>query len=1105
MAYQYVAWNTNITEDVVETKTFQPAIATGNDVGHTSWDLFPAIHLSKIRNPLTKREVEFIYENNSIVDNNRFSEIKLSADLPSNPETIYHEHDYSREKLLKKIIFPDGFIDFYYEGNRLDSRGGKILKKIEVRNKFGNLIKGIAFEQNYTTSMSGCTDDFYCKKLLLSSISFFDQNNNKLPGYSFNYNNSLLPKRYSLDQDFLGFYNGNSGVAEAYNVPKIYFKANQGKISYLPFPFSDYQLLANGNVSKVPVLLNAIAYSLEKITTPTGGYTMFEYELHSFDFLGSTINSGGLRIKSEAIFDSKNNLQKKLNYNYNKDNGITSGQIVNLPNYVIQTNANDYAVRIYQNYNNKLESNNSSSYVGYSQVKIFEEGNGYKINTYTNVSDFPNIYPSTYSLIDYNGTYPEYYNSFLAKVNNGLGSTIFKDYSSQRGNLISSKIFNNNNLLIKSLFNEYEYKKYTEYPVSQIVCIYKGNSFYSLNPGAYALFNSSVDIQSNLLKKTTSSEYSTSGQIADETTNTYYLDKPFLNEVTKIDSNGNTTRDIYSYPFDTNVSGLANVSALNTLNILKPIKKINYSNNEVTGTSIYSYQNFDGTKILPLDLQRSKGNNSLDVIETYSKYDIKGNLIEYAKKDGTSNVAIYGYNYQFKIAEIIGANYNQVLTALGIQDIDILQTKTNNELEIIFNNLRIALPNSLIYSYTYIPLIGVNSITDPKGISNYFEYDNFNRLSKTKDSEQNIITEQKYNYALTTSSSPILQESLSLEISKSPTLNYIPYTSSPNFTEVINAKVRGGRGNYSYEWTLSPSNTVLGKSADFSLKIPCGTTNIYNVKVTDTNGGSISQNVTVNAASCSEAFFVGAIEGTSSANNQYDFWINAEGGSFKFKYTWWFTKTITTQGGSSTITNHCPKFLTNTSSSSSTGTLYVEIKDLESGYTIQRSRTITIYPQASSPSCFIAGTTITMSDGTLKKIEEVSLGDSILTYNTDKNKIEIGNVEAIVTPLHSKLIELQFENNSNTNTLDHPYYVKNKGWCSYDPKLTLTNYGLKVKKYKIGDIVLQYDNIKKKINEIHIKNLILINREQKTYNLQKVSKNHDFFANGILVHNKNIF
>jgi hypothetical protein len=313
---------------------------------------------------------------------------------------------------------------------------------------------------------------------------------------------------------------------------------------------------------------------------------------------------------------------------------------------------------------------------------------------------------------------------------------------------------------------------------------------------------------------------------------------------------------------------------------------------------------------------------------------------------------------------------------------------------------------------------------------------------------------------------------LVMEIDKKPALDYTPYTSLTTFSQVLNAKVRGGKGNYNYEWTVPPSTTILNKSANYTVKNPCGTTTLYTLKVTDGNNSSIVQNVTVNAASCSEPFFAGVIEGSSGVNNQYDFWIDAEGGSFRYKYTWWFTKSITTQGGSTTTTNHSPKFLLNNGSTSVTGTLYVEVKDIESGYSVQRNRTVTIYPEFIIPSCFVAGTRITMSDGSSKKIENINVGDKILTYNINKNKIEVGSVENIVTPLHSKLIELEFDNNiTNTNTLDHPYYVKNKGWCSFDPKLTLSNYRLKVGKYNRGDIVLQYDDVKKKTTELHIKNL----------------------------------
>ncbi|RTY83030.1 hypothetical protein EKL97_05640 [Flavobacterium sp. LS1P28] len=1068
-------------------------------LGKVNADAFPIIRLSKIRNPISRREVNFIYEENKIVDNNRRTEVQ--PDFVSGTKTIIYEHDLTVEKLIKAIIFPEGKIDFYYDSNRLDVRGGKILKKIEIRNNEGILIKGISFEQSYYSSQSGCNDSFYCTRLRLDGISFFDKNEKNINGYTFNYNSTLLPNRYAVDQDYLGYYNGPSYIAPANYKPKIYLKENQGKFSFLPFPFSGYSLTLNGNGSKVPNLTYAKAASLEKITLPTGGFNVFNFELNSFELFGSEVLSPGLRIFQQSLFDSNNILQKQLNYSFNKDNGLTSGQIANLPNFVSTSRYSDGANWLFQNYNNKLELNSSSSYVGYSQVKITELNNGYKLNKYTNINDFPNsnatqLFTSTLS--------SEEYNSYLYKVNNGLLPSLSKDYSAKRGNLLSQEIFNNNSTLITSVINEYKYTIYGEIPISENYTI-KNRGSYRLNSEQYASFGTSIDIQSNLLSKNTKNEFSPSGQIIETINYNYYSDKPILNESIITNSLGKNIKKIYYYPFDSEVSSLAYIPNLNNLNILKPIKEANYNDATLISSSLNSYQNLGNNVIVLKDLKLSKGENPLEVKEQYNVFDKKANLIEYQRTDGTIYTVLYGYGYENKIAEILGATYQQILMALNISNLETLQNKTDSELIIIFNNLRGLLPNAQITSYTHKPLVGVTSITDIKGQTNYFEFDSLSRFMIARDNTQNINNEQQYNYAKSPSTVPIFQKTFSVDIEKKPTIDYLPYTSSSVFNQSLNAIAMGGKGDYKYEWTLSPSNTILHTSANYNISIPCGTSALYSLKVTDSYNNSIIKTVAVNAANCNEPYYAGVIEGTSGGNNQYDFWVNTEGGSFKFKYTWWFTSTTTTQGGSTTVTNHCPKFLTNTGSSSITGTLYVLITDLESGYTVQRSRAVTIYPEFQPSSCFVAGTKITMSNGNTTTIENVKVGDSILTYNIERQKIEIANVEKIVTPIHSEFVELSFDNSiTNTNTLDHPYYVKNKGWCSYDPELTLSNYGLHVKRYKEGDIVLHYDETKKTTHEIRIKKLKLISKEQKTYNLQKVSKNHDFFANGILVHNKSI-
>ncbi len=89
----------------------------------------------------------------------------------------------------------------------------------------------------------------------------------------------------------------------------------------------------------------------------------------------------------------------------------------------------------------------------------------------------------------------------------------------------------------------------------------------------------------------------------------------------------------------------------------------------------------------------------------------------------------------------------------------------------------------------------------------------------------------------------------------------------------------------------------------------------------------------------------------------------------------------------------------------------------------------------------------------------------------------------------------------NVNTQDHPYLVKNKGWCSFKPELTKIRYGFEVKQLNKGDICYVLDK-NDNMKEVKIENIKLTNRSEKTYNLSKMTKNQNYFANGILVHSE---
>jgi YD repeat-containing protein len=63
-----------------------------------------------------------------------------------------------------------------------------------------------------------------------------------------------------------------------------------------------------------------------------------------------------------------------------------------------------------------------------------------------------------------------------------------------------------------------------------------------------------------------------------------------------------------------------------------------------------------------------------------------------------------------------------------------------------FDDIRLHPAAALMTTYTYDPLIGVTSQTDPNNIVMYYEYDAFGRLKTIKDRDGNILKTMEYHY-----------------------------------------------------------------------------------------------------------------------------------------------------------------------------------------------------------------------------------------------------------------------------------------------------------------------------------------------------------------------
>jgi hypothetical protein len=152
--------------------------------------------------------------------------------------------------------------------------------------------------------------------------------------------------------------------------------------------------------------------------------------------------------------------------------------------------------------------------------------------------------------------------------------------------------------------------------------------------------------------------------------------------------------------------------------------------------------------------------------------------------------------------------------------------------------------------------------------------------------------------------------------------------------------------------------------------------------------------------------------------------------------------------------------------------------------------------------CFAGGTGILQNNRITKPIERIRTGDTILTVDQETMKIEKDVVNRIDSVRHNDIVQILFSDGTeNSNTFDHPYYVKSKGWCSYSPKETIEKYGLKTTRLLAGDICFKYSD--DKLSEITIRKITENPKEIMTYNLSGLERNKTYFANGILVSNEN--
>lgn len=677
-----------------------------------------------------------------------------------------------KKKRLSKILFNGGEVNFVYSMDRLDYAGEKALTEINVKNIFGEIVKKVIFNYNYFASKENCTTQD-CKRMYLISINEVSSTGQVL-SHEFEYDQAeMLPKKGSLEQDYFGFYN-NNGLVNANNSqntfsPKLYFYQNNGKNSLLPFQRTDVSnhVFVNGEIDLVPNN-HSLKGLLKRVTYPTGAQLELEYENNSFQFFNQNYTGGGARVKNQKIFDN-GTLKRQLNYDYKELDNKSSGYMNNFPVY---GNLLTYKTSPFQCYSfaafDKAKISvelTNGNYIGYSRVTEYEVGKGKTVYSFSSPKEVQNTLevkvplPANDILAPGTGL-ADNVPCMTALINNSAYPSIANiDYDYMRGKLLEMKIYDVNDNILQSELNEYSNRNFSETNLSKTFVLQYGNG---LNDGLIYGLNVSSKIRTSdyLLSKTTKKDYFGSQFVTNILDLSYTNLYPFVNKIKNTTSTG--ISEIYRfYPFDSEVSGLPLMSNLIQQNKLREvIKEKTYNNSELLQSSLVNYNSFENivnivngfstypvvfNSYLSKSISTAKGTNPLTEEGIITKRDLNGNILEFKNKNDKYNVILYGYSQTLPIAKIENATYTQIEPY-----VDNLKTLSNindqANLLLALNNLRTNLPHAMVTTYTHKPLVGVLTITDPKGDTINYEYDSFGRLSTVKDKNGNIHSENQYNY-----------------------------------------------------------------------------------------------------------------------------------------------------------------------------------------------------------------------------------------------------------------------------------------------------------------------------------------------------------------------
>lgn len=594
----------------------------------------------------------------------------------------------------------------------------------------------------------------------LDGISFAG-NDGESYCYAFEYNGdppSILQNGHDRGIDYWGYFNGATVDIRS---------------DYMPV----HPRYNNRGCNREPDESYMMKGMLNKIIYPTKGYTEFEYEAHKWQGVSKLETYGGLRIKEIRNYLKDGSLAGKrwFRYGFEEDG---KGEISWRPS------VDDFTQSTMDLITTDNEIHNLQykikSYVTISSMPVLSDFQSGSSTVYPYVTEYTGDVTDTLSKTVYRFTYePD-------ELMPGMGMT-FRAGSTDR-------LLRNNSWKSGILRSVYTYKKENGvYKTARSV----DYTFNDINTAEFR------NLRTRRYVNFIYEPYQTTSSMPDY--DARYIDYPYYNQdFNKPSIQNPSPYDYYNYYYTTGLrlpvskvesaDGVSSVSRYeyNSLGFItketrisgnkdSTVTYIRHVSDETTGYSAMKDKNIISPPTYERTVRNGKmvseknttytnslsTNNSLFAVShvraiygsdidagtidvVYHKYDEHGNPTYMTRQDGLETVLIWSYGNAYPVILIENASYSQVAAILGTSLISSLSAEaapSDSQLNAAANTLRQGLPDAMVTSYTYSPMTGITSATDPSGRRTTYTYDGLGRLVAIYDEDGNPLEKYEYNYS----------------------------------------------------------------------------------------------------------------------------------------------------------------------------------------------------------------------------------------------------------------------------------------------------------------------------------------------------------------------